>query len=204
MKTRIAALCGAMVIGGLTLTAQSPPSSQTQPTTRPSTPATPGTQSSHRGGEAMTVTGCLKTWDDARAADRSSRGPGAASSGAATSVAAAKYVLTDVDAGKSAGSAAATGRSAAGTSSTSASTATRTSFALTATGTSIDFSKHVNHKVELTGKLEPSAHQTPEARSSGTSGSTGTATPGRDDSAMGMAMPTLHVTALKMVSATCS
>jgi len=124
----------------------------------------------------MTVTGCLKTWDEAMSAGRSGAAPGAATSAAQKSVAATKYVLTT----------------------------DKTSFALKAEGTTVDFSKHVNHKVELTGTMDASA-QSPEARSSGTAGSTGTGTPGRGDSAaMGMAMPTLNVTALKMVSATCS
>lgn len=179
MKTRIAAICGAVAITGLTLTAQTPPPSPTQPitrpqpTTRPDTPAQPGLR---KAGETMTVTGCLKTWDEAKAAGRSGAAPGAETSAAQKSVAATKYVLTT----------------------------DKASFALKAEGTTVDFSKHVNHKVELTGTTDASAHQSPEARSSGTAGSTGTGTPGRGESAMGMAMPTLNVTALKMVSATCS
>jgi hypothetical protein len=202
MKTRIAAICGAVAISGLTLTAQTPPQSPTQPTTRPATPATPATpaspatQARQPASEQMTVTGCLKTREAARAAGPSGAAAGSATSSAAKSVAAAKYVLAAVEPQGTRG----TGSSATPRTSTTS----ETSFALKATGTSVDFSKHVNHKVELTGTLDASAHQMPEARSSGTAGSTGTATPGRDDSAMGMAMPTLNVTALKMVSTTCS
>lgn len=79
-----------------------------------------------------------------------------------------------------------------------------TSYALTTDGkTSVELSTHLNHKVELTGTLDDTTRQSPQAASTGTSGSTGTATVGRDANAMGMPAVTLKVTALKMLSATC-
>jgi hypothetical protein len=90
-----------------------------------------------------------------------------------------------------------------------------TSFLLKTSDSSVSFSQHVNHKVELTGTLSDSG----SAMSGAGSATAGSPTAGsptadkpstdRDASASGrvstgdMKLPTLTVTALKMVSPTC-
>ena len=69
----------------------------------------------------------------------------------------------------------------------------------------MSFSQHLNHKVEVTGTLSDSAHGTSSADKP-TSDKPST---DRDASASGrvsaddMKLPTLNVTALKMISPTC-
>jgi hypothetical protein len=142
---------------------------------------------------ATTVTGCLKTWDGRTMAPATGAGSGAGS--AASAVAAApgatgassQYVLSNID---RAGAAARGGAS---------------SFLLKTSDSSVSFSQHLNHKVELTGTLADSGH----AMSGGDKPTADKPSTDRDASASGrpstddMKLPTLNVTALKMVSPTC-
>lgn len=218
MKKSILAMCSAVAISGAGLAAQqptptTPPTQQTpptQPAQRPPDPSTPTTQSPQsptpssptaRGGQdmarsAVTVTGCLKTWDSRTMAPATGAGSGAGSAASATSStpaapgASAQYVLSNVEGA------------------TGASRAAGSSFLLKTSDSSVSFSQHLNHKVQVTGTLSDSGRST--------SGSTDRAadradkpSADRDASASGrvgsddMNLPTLNVTALKMVSPTC-
>ncbi len=220
MKTTLTACCAVLAAGVITVGAQSPapqqPTTQ-QPTQSPQTrpqPDRPQTDRARSGqmGEAgtMTVTGCLKTWDGSM---KDSSGTADASSAQQGASATPRYVLTDVSsegmqqgrsgAGSSASSPA---RPAAGASSGAASSGDQT-LALMSEGGNVDFSKHVNHKVQLTGKLDAkdqTSQGSPQQSSTGTAGSTGTATTGRSAQSMPMSVPTFNVSALKHVSASCS
>ena len=178
MKNHFTAMCGALALAGLTVTAQTPQPSPAQPQTpQPTT---------------ITVTGCVTAADESMSAGRAAEAPGREASGTSKSDAASKYMLTSVEHATDTAKAGARGE-----------VEHHTSYALTTEGSTVDLSKHLNHKVELTGTLDQTTRRSPQAASTGTSGSTGTATVGRDASAMRMPAPTLKVTSLKMVSATC-
>jgi hypothetical protein len=224
MKKQILAVCSVVAISGLGLAAQqpptqTPPTQQTppsqpaqrppDPTTEPPTPrptspppATPSPQTpatresspmSEMARTATTVTGCLKTWDSRTMAPATGSGSGAGSAaaqvGAAPSStgASSQYVLTNIE------------RSAA------ASRQGASSFLLKTSDSSVSFSQHVNHKVELTGTLSDSA---PDV-GGGDKPTPDKPATDRDASASGrvsasdMKLPTLNVTALKMISPTC-
>ena len=209
MKRNIFAACGALVIAGFTLSAsQTPAPTQPPPGTPPSTPTA--------AGGTVTVTGCLKPWT------------GAASSSAASTATAgtAQYVLTDIDhksSGMSSGSTApgstpsATGTAATGTPGAMAQRGEGGmdhEYLVRADSASVNLSQHVNHKVELTGRVTkadasrtgaastPATPGTPGTPSTGTP-STGTPATGRPQDSTKPDKPTLSVSALKMVSATC-
>jgi hypothetical protein len=142
---------------------------------------------------ATTVTGCLKTWDSRTMAPATGSGSGAGSAAAPVAAApsatgaSSQFVLTNIE------------RSAV------ASRTTASSFLLKTSDSSVSFSQHLNHKVEVTGTLSDSA---PGMGSGGTS-MPDKASTDRDASASGrvsaddMKLPTLDVTALKMLSPTC-
>jgi hypothetical protein len=143
---------------------------------------------------ATTVTGCVKTWDSRTMAPATGSGSGAGSAAAPVAAApsstgaSSQYVLTNIE------------RSAAASSRPAGS-----SFLLKTSDSSVAFSQHLNHKVEVTGTLSDSAHDMSTADKP-TSDKPST---DRDASASGrvsaddMKLPTLNVTALKMISPTC-
>jgi hypothetical protein len=225
MKKHILAVCSVVAISGLSLAAQqpptqTPPTQQTppsqpaqrppDPTTEPPTPSptspppttpspqTPATRESSPMSDlartATTVTGCLKTWDSRTMAPATGSGSGAGSAaspvGAAPSStgASSQYVLTNIE------------RSAA------ASRQGASSFLLKTSDSSVSFSQHLNHKVEVTGTLSDSAPGT----SSADKPMPDKPSTDRDASASGrvsasdMKLPILNVTALKMISPTCA
>jgi hypothetical protein len=224
MKKHILAACSLVALSGLSLAAQQPPSQtpptqQTppsqpaqrppDPTTEPATPSptgpapatpspttqTPATRESSPMSDmartATTVTGCLKTWDSRAMAPATGSGSGAGS--AASPVAAApsatgassQFVLTNID------------RSAA------ASRSTASSFLLKTSDSSVSFSQHLNHKVEVTGTLSDSAHGTGSAPMPDKPSADRDASASGRVSADDMKLPTLNVTALRMLSPTC-
>ena len=143
---------------------------------------------------ATTVTGCLKTWDSRTMAPATGSGSGAGSAAAPVAAApsstgaSSQYVLTNIE------------RSAAASSRPAGS-----SFLLKTSDSSVSFSQHLNHKVEVTGTLSDSAHD----MSSADKPTSDKPSTDRDASASGrvsaddMKLPTLNVTALKMISPTC-
>ena len=224
MKKHLLAACSIVAMSGLSLAAQQPPT-QTPPTQQtppsqpaqrppdpttepqnpsptspppttpsPQTPATrPQSPMSEMARTATTVTGCLKTWDSRTMAPATGSGSGAGSAaapvGAAPSStgASSQYVLTNIE------------RSAA------ASRQGASSFLLKTSDSSVSFSQHLNHKVEVTGTLSDSAQD----MSSADKPTSDKPSTDRDASASGrvsaddMKLPTLNVTALKMISPTC-
>lgn len=218
MKKHILAVCSAVAISGISLGAQqpppqsqplpqTPPTNQTpppEPTQRPTDPAPaprpqdPATRQSAPMSDmartATTVTGCLKSWDSRTMAPATGSGSGAGSAASAVATkpatpgASAQFVLSNIE---RSGAAARGGAS---------------SFLLKTSDSSVSFSQHLNHKVEVTGTLSDAASTTPSASPSATGAA---ASADRDASASGrvsaddMKLPTLNVTALKMVSPTC-
>ncbi|MEO5819066.1 MAG: hypothetical protein ABIT71_01060 [Vicinamibacteraceae bacterium] len=224
MKKNILAACSLVAISGLSLAAQQPPQPQPlpqtppteqtppsqpaqpapEPTTAPAPAPSPTTPSpspttpspatrasspmSDMAKTATTVTGCLKTWDSRTMAPATGSGSGAGS--AASPVAAApsatggsaQFVLSNID---RTGVASRTGAS---------------SFLLKTSDSSVSFSQHLNHKVEVTGTLSDSARSTATAdKPSADRDATASGRVSADD----MKLPVLNVTALKMVSPTC-
>jgi hypothetical protein len=218
MKKSILAMCSVVAISGAGLAAQqpsptTPPTQQTpptQPAQRPPDPSTPTTQppttsspttSSPTSGQDMartsvTVTGCLKTWDSRTMAPATGAGSGAGSAAATTSTTpaspgtSAQFVLTNVEGA------------------TGASRAAGSSFLLKTSDSSVSFSQHLNHKVQVTGTLSDSGRSTSSATDRAADKADKPSTD-RDASASGrvssgdMNLPTLNVTALKMISPTC-
>jgi len=224
MRKHLLAACSIVAMSGLSLAAQQPPS-QTPPTQQtppsqpaqrppdpttepqnpsptspppatpsPQTPATrPPSPMTDMARTATTVTGCLKTWDSRTMAPATGSGSGAGSAaapiGAAPSStgASSQYVLTNIE------------RTAA------ASRQGASSFLLKTSDSSVSFSQHLNHKVEVTGTLSDSAPD-PSGADKPTPDKPST---DRDASASGrvsasdMKLPTLNVTALKMIAPTC-
>ncbi len=198
MKKHILAICSAVAITGPAIAAQqpqplTPPTQQTppsQPAQRPPDPATttptPATREASPMADmaksATTVTGCLKTWDSRTMAPATGAGSGAGSAAAAVTApsGAAQYVLSNIDR---------TGAAARPAAS---------SFLLKTSDSSVSFSQHLNHKVELTGTLSDAASK-PADKPSAERDASASGRVSADD----MKLPTLNVTALKMVSPTC-
>jgi hypothetical protein len=143
---------------------------------------------------ATTVTGCLKTWDSRAMAPATGSGSGAGSAAAPVSAAPAspgassQFVLSNIE------------RSAAAASRPGAS-----SFLLKTSDSSVSFSQHLNHKVEVTGTLSDAAQGVSAAdkpmadKPSADRDATASGRVSADD----MKLPTMNVTALKMISPTC-
>jgi hypothetical protein len=142
---------------------------------------------------ATTVTGCLKTWDSRTMAPATGSGTGAGSAASpvtaapSTVGASSQFVLTNID------------RTAA------ASRTTGSQFLLKTSDSSVSFTQHLNHKVEVTGTVSDSA----SGMSSADKPMSDKPSTDRDASASGrvstsdLKLPTLNVTALKMISPTC-
>jgi hypothetical protein len=224
MKKQLFAICSVVAISGLGLAAQqppaqTPPTQQTppsqpaqrppDPTTEPTNPSptsprptsptsqTPATRESSPMSDmaktATTVTGCLKTWDSRTMAPATGSGTGAGSAASpvtaapSTVGASSQFVLTNID------------RTAA------ASRTSGSQFLLKTSDSSVSFTQHLNHKVEVTGTVSDSA----SGMSSADKPMSDKPSTDRDASASGrvstsdLKLPTLNVTALKMISPTC-
>lgn len=222
MKPHILAACSMVAISGIGVAAQqpqpiTPPTQQTppsQPAQRPPDPApTPTSQPpasptsqppatrpnspvADMARTATTITGCLKTWDSRTMAPATGSGSGAGSAAAPVAAApsstgaSAQYVLSNID---RTGAASRSGAS---------------SFLLKTSDSSVSFSQHLNHKVEVTGTVSDSGRDMGSAdkpmgdKPAADRDARDTQSTGRV-SASDMKLPTLTVTALKMVSPTC-
>jgi hypothetical protein len=213
MKKSILAMCSVVAISGAGLAAQqptptTPPTQQTppsQPAQRPPDPSTPTTQQptpstpqrDDMARTSVTVTGCLKSWDSRTMAPATGAGSGAGSAASATSSTPAspgtspQFVLSNIEGA------------------TGAARAAGSSYLLKTSDSSVSFSQHLNHKVQLTGTLSDSGRATSGTDRAADRPTSDKPSPDRDASASGrvsssdMKLPTLNVTALKMVSATC-
>lgn len=214
MKNTILTVCGAVLVAGLTASAQQPPQQtppppQTPPTQQPPPtqqtppaqpaprpdpyPATPSTRAPGAMVEnTMTLTGCLKTWDSRTMAPATGAGSGAGSAAApvasapASTGASSEFVLTNVERSEAARAAGVTG----------------SSYLLKASDSSVAFNEHLNHKVSLTGSISDAARDLgrPTDRSADRADKPAPDPSGRAGDAK---LPTLNVTSLKMVSPTC-
>lgn len=213
MTRHIFAACGAVAIAGLTLSAQTPQSSPTQP---------PGARTPADNARTATMTGCLKPWDGSMGAIGSTdQGAGSTTAGAGT-----QFVLTNISENPKATEMPRPSGTTPGSGATTAPTPTphpsmaHGTVVVKAGSGDVNLKQHLNHKVELTGMLatdssamprtgdrpgttpgsttKPGTPQTP-----GTPGSTGSPSTMGKPSTDQMKMPTFTVTALKMVSATC-
>jgi hypothetical protein len=208
MKNRILATCGAVALAGLTVSAQQPPQ-QTPPPITPPTQQTPPVQPTQRPPDpypstpsmrtptadlsgAVTLTGCLKTWDGRTAAPATGAGSGAGSA-ASSPAGSSQFVLTNIERSEASRAAGVQG----------------STFLVKALDPSVAFSQHLNHRVALTGTVSDAAKDMgratdhnadqPTADKPSPSASESSTGRGPDD----MKMPTLNVTSLKMVSPTC-
>ncbi len=182
MTKHVCTVCGAIAIAGMTAMAQTPqPSTPSQPSTQPSS-SQPAAQSDTR---TVTFTGCLA---------RGSAGSTTAASGSSS-----QFVLNNAQAVSKAST-----PSSAPAASSAASSAAASSYILKAQGAGVDLSQHVNHKIQVTGTLD--SMSTPRTGSSTSPpSSTDPSRPSDQSSTQGQAAtPTLNVTAVTMVSSSCS
>ena len=206
MKKHMLALCSAVAISGVSLGAQQPPPQQQPLPQTPPTEQTPPAQPAPRTPEpatraaspvadmartATTVTGCLKSWDSRTMAPATGSGSGAGSAASAVATkpatpgASAQFVLSNIE---RSGAAARSGAS---------------SFLLKTSDSNVSFSQHLNHKVEVTGTLSDAAATPPSSTAPSPASADRDASASGRVSADDMKLPTLNVTALKMVSPTC-
>ena len=180
---------------------QTPPTQQTppaQPTQRPPDPSAPTPAPPARApmadmAGAITITGCLKSWDSRTAAPATGAGSGAGSAASTPAAGSTEFVLTNVERSEASRTAGVTG----------------SSFLVKASDPGVVLSQHLNHKVQLTGTVSDAAKDmgrptdrnadlpTPDKPSPDASASA----TGRGPS--DMKMPILNVSALKMISPTC-
>ena len=170
MGRHIIAACGALAIAGVTLAAQTP---------SPSQPPSPAPSAAQAG--TVTIQGCLKP-----ASGSASTGAAGATGTTGTTGAAAQFLLTDADikSGSATGAAGTTGAPRTG--------AMDDEFVLRPDSASVNLSQHLNHQVEVVGRMAPSGATT--GAPTGTTGTTG---------AGAAAKPTLTVTSVKMLAAEC-
>jgi hypothetical protein len=182
MRNAIFAACGALTLASaMTLSAQTPARPQT-PNPAPSTP-------SRTDDKTITVTGCLKAWDQAT---------GTASATAPSTSApapAAKFVLTNIEADS-------------GTRADGAKPSTGTAgkqYIVTAADSTINLSTHLNHKVRLTGKVASTMEHATPSTTTRPSDPAKPDQPARTDMdrTMDKSWSTLAVSSLTMVSANC-
>lgn len=144
---------------------------------------TTSTSTSQQRSDTITATGCLQE-GSAAAGSAASSTPSATPSGA--------FMLTNAK--KTEASPSSSSTSTAGTTSSSATgtsgSATGTTYLLD--GSAVDLKAHVNHQIQVTGKLE--------ASSSSTTSTTGAAS----SSSSAMSMQKIKVDSVKMVASTCS
>jgi hypothetical protein len=213
MRTRsfYGSITAMTIAGALTLSAQTPSTPQTQ-----TTPKTGDQRSASE--QTVTVTGCLQQNSGTGMSGSGSAGStgstGSATSGGTGSTAGSTSAgASGSSQGRSSNFVLANAKMAQGSSTSGLGTATR----LSLTGMSdSELSKHLNHQVEVTGRLSGAMSGTTGTTgaagttgsatgSTGSTGSTGTTgTTARSGGAAGMGdMPQLHATNLKMISATC-
>jgi len=215
MKYSILTACGAVALAStMTLSAQTPAQ---PPTTRPQTPA-PTQPATRTDQGSVTVTGCLKPWDNAMgggATDPMAKPgdpmakPGDPMAKPGAPMASTRWVLTNVQGDKAMGQTSSQSPSAGGSASPAHPQASQY---VVMAGTGVNLSAHVNHQVRITGtvaggmdhgSMTPAdkAGDKPMARP-------GDAKPGMAADHMNMGgdkkSATLTATSVTMISATCT
>jgi hypothetical protein len=178
MARHIFAACGALAIAGVVLSAQS---------TTPS-PSSTAAQPQAAAG-TVTIQGCLKPNASApMGSTPSGTTPGA--TGTSGAGAATQFLLTDakMSSGSSSAPSGATGTAGAAA-------AKDDEYVLRAESASVNLAPHLNHQIEITGRLASSSSgSTATGTTPGATGATGTSS---------MSRPTVTVTAVKMIAAEC-
>ena len=192
MKYAILATCGALAVATtLTVSAQTPTSTPRPPSPTPA-PSTPTMSKSGPDDKTITVTGCLKNWDN-------SMGTAPAGTGATT------YVLTNVESDDTMAKPKPEGTAAM------AQSTVATQYVLTA-ASSVNLTAHLNHKVRVSGTTSKMAGHSAvgatapsDTRKPGESDKGKPGDPSRPvmDRAGDKAQAKLNVTSVTMVSATC-
>jgi hypothetical protein len=176
MARHIFAACGALAIAGVVLSAQS---------TTPS-PSSTAAQPQAAAG-TVTIQGCLKPNASApMGSTPSGTTPGA--TGTSGAGAATQFLLTDakMSSGSSSAPSGATGTAGAAA-------AKDDEYVLRAESASVNLAPHLNHQIEITGRLASSG-STATGTTPGATGATGTSSTSRQ---------TVTVTAVKMIAAEC-
>jgi len=213
MKYSLLAACGAVTLASaMTLSAQTPAQ---PPTTRPQTPA-PTQPATRTDQSSVTVTGCLKPWDNAMgggATDPMAKPgdpmakPGDPMGKPGAPMAGTRWVLTNVQGDRATGQTPSHSPSAGGAASPAHPQASQ--YVVTA-GTGVNLSAHVNHQVRITGTVAGGMDHGNMAPA-GKAGDKPMARPG--DAKPGMAADhmgddkksaTLTATSVTMISATCT
>ena len=177
------AACGVLVAGTLTLSAQAPAPAPQTPRPSQNTPA-------RTDDKTMTVTGCLKPADASQAAPAPSATPSPAAP-------ASRFMLTNVepDTGSPAGGSTAAAKPAKPAPEESPAAGTMTNAAgkqyTLVPDAGVNLAPHLNHKVRITGKLSDKAE-------------TKTVAPAEPRASAMTAPATIAVSAVTMVSATCT
>jgi hypothetical protein len=167
-------------------------------------PATASTQQT--GQNTVTVTGCLQAADSMGGAATGTAGSTTpATSSTETARSSDRFMLRNATMGSGTTATGSTaGTSTAGTSTAGTSTAgtartgnaTGSSYMLD--GNASELRRHINHQVEIKGRLDSSASASRPATAGGTTSTASTSTPAAG------ASQTLRVESVKMLSATCS
>ena len=176
------AACGVLVAGTLTLSAQAPAPAPQTPRPSPNTPA-------RTDDKTMTVTGCLKPADASQTAPAPSATP-------STTAPASRFMLTNVEAdtGSAAGGSTSTAKPSRPAPEESPAAGTMTSAGnryILMPDAGVNLAAHVNHKVRITGTLSDKAD-------------TKTAAPAEPRAGAMTTPATIAVSAVTMVSATCT
>ena len=201
MKYAFLAACGAVTLASaMTLSAQTPAQ---PPTTRPQSPA-PTQPATRTDQSSVTVTGCLKPWDNAMGGGVSDpmAKPGDTMAKPGAPMATTRWVLTNVQGDH------ATGQSPSAGGSASPAHPQAAQYVVTA-GTGVNLSAHANHQVRITGTVAGGMDHGNMAPA-GKAGDKPMARPG--DAKPGMAADhmgdkksaTLTATSVTMISATCT
>ena len=184
------------------------------------TTASPGTSGTQTARDTITVTGCLQAADSMGGATTGTTGSTAPGTSSTTSRGSDRFMLTNARMGASAASSttgtsgaaatttgspatttgspattagAATG-STAGTTAGASAGAARTGSSYVLDGSASELRGHINHQVEIKGRLDSS---------NAAAGGTSTSTAGANDT-RSSASQTLRVESVRMISATCS
>ena len=169
------------------------------------TTASPATSSNQAAPDTITVTGCLKAADAMGGATGTSGSTTAGSSSTAAS--SDRFMLANATMGAATTASAGTaGTSTAGSTAGTASSPMRgtgSSYALS--GDASELRPHLNHQVEIKGRLDSSASSTASrpGTATGTTATGTTATPATSPSQDASAAKTLRVESVKMIAATC-
>jgi hypothetical protein len=166
----------------------------------------PPSTSSGQAAQTVKITGCLKPADAMGGATGTSgsTAPGTSSTAGGSD----RFMLTNASMGSgtsaqtgTSGTAGTTAGTPAGTASTSRPAASGSSYTLD--GNASELRPHLNHQVEITGRLEASANRSGAAAGTTAGGTSSTASTGASTATGAGAAQNLRVESVRMIAATC-